>query len=180
MMITNWFQRPGTVAILSGGGAAFIYCLMIFVTLAHLESISGHILFDMRPFGYGAPEAAQILKDLGQEGRSYYLTRQIPLDTLYPALLALMLVSATCWLGQNFRSGRFGYVAIAFSIAAALADYAENLGVASMILNWPDVAPVLVGATSVASVAKAVLTTVAVLSVSGLGVFTLYRRKASL
>jgi hypothetical protein len=58
--MTNKFspKHIGTIAIGAGLVATSVYMLMINVTLAYLERVSGHIPFDMRPFGYGLADAS--------------------------------------------------------------------------------------------------------------------------
>ncbi|WP_108862472.1 hypothetical protein [Ruegeria sp. Alg231-54] len=79
--------------------AASVYFALVRITLVHLEFVSGQTPFDMRSFGYDPADAAELLGGLGMDGRKYYLTLQIPLDTLYPSLLALTLSSTICWFG---------------------------------------------------------------------------------
>ena len=159
----NLLKHSGKVAVVSGLISASIYFLMINVTLAHIEAVSGHVPFDMRPFGYGSIEASKILKSLGEEGRAYYLSHQIALDTLYPALLALTLIATICWFGKRMPNRNLVRFGIALSVGSALFDYFENLGVAAMIWNWPEVSIPLVYATSTATILKSALTTLAVL-----------------
>ena len=80
-----------------------IYLVMVLGTLRHLTDLAGVLPFDLRPTGYSQVDAEGLLEALGESGRQYYLTRQIPLDTLYPALLALTLMSTLRW-----RAFRFG------------------------------------------------------------------------
>ena len=158
-------KHIGMIAIGSGLIAASIYFLMMSVTLAHVEAVSGQVPFDMRPSGYGPAEAAALIEALGVEGRDYYLTRQIALDTFYPAMLAVTMICAICWLGQRVPNRRLVRLGIAFSVASALFDYVENLGIIVMISSWPEVSVPLVYATSSATVLKSVTTTLAVLLV---------------
>ena len=151
------------IAVGSAVIGASIYLLMINVTLAHLEAISGQVPFDMRPFGYGPTEAATLLDALGVEGRAYYLSHQIALDTLYPAMLASTLIATICWFGQHVTNRKLVRFGIALSVGSALFDYVENLGIAAMIWNWPEVPDLLVYAASSATILKSVSTTVAVL-----------------
>lgn len=169
-------RRHGMAAIAFGLATAALYVLMITVTLDHIETLSGQVAFDMRPSGYSPQEAAELLEALGKEGRTYYLARQIPLDIVFPALLAMTLVSAICWFGVRLPNRKLVGFGIALSVSAALFDYAENLGVSLMILNWPDLSHALVHATSAASVAKASLTTVAALTTLLLGAIWMRRR----
>ncbi|AKS47418.1 hypothetical protein SAMN05444287_2938 [Octadecabacter temperatus] len=159
----------GTIAIGSGAIAASIYLVMINVTLAHVHAVSGHVPFDMRPIGYGPADAVTLLDALGVEGRHYYLTRQLALDTLYPATLALTLVATICWFAQRFSHSILARAAIAVSVGSALFDYIENLGIAVMLWVGPDVSATLINATSVATIVKSALTTLAVLLVIVVG-----------
>lgn len=155
-------QRSGKIAIVAALLATSVYVAMISGTLAHLEFISGQTPFDMRPFGYTAADAASLLAALGEQGREYYLRRQIALDTIYPALLALTLSGAICWFGKFIPQKRLVRLGVAFAVAGALFDYLENLGIVAMIHGWPDVPGSLVHAASAATIAKSVMTTLAV------------------
>ena len=176
-----WTRHSGMAALCFGVLGAAIYALMITVTLAHLEAVSGQVPFDMRPFGYGPKSATALLEGLGIEGRRYYLSHQIPLDTAYPALLALTLISLVRWFRQNMPTPWLVRVGIILSISAALCDYVENLGIVAMILSWPDLSAPLVYASSAATLAKSIFTTAAVMIAIVIGVLaTRYRiRRAS-
>lgn len=163
--------------LIFGLAATAIYMLMISVTLAEIEAVSGEVPFDMRPLGYGPQEAKQLLDALGEEGRRYYLTRQIPLDTIYPALLAVTLISTICWLGSRLPHSAIARGGIAFSFGAALFDYLENLGVIAMILSWPNLPHQLVYAASSASIAKSGSTVAAVSTTIVLGSIWIRRFK---
>ena len=156
-------KKIGMIAVGAGLIGASIYALMINVTLAHIEAVSGHAPFDMRPFGYDPIEAATLLEALGMEGRAYYLSHQIALDTIYPAMLTLTLIATICWFGQRIPNRKLVSFGIAVSVGSGLLDYIENLGIAAMIWNWPQVSVPLVYATSTATILKSALTTVAVL-----------------
>lgn len=166
----NLSQHYGKIAVGAALLAASVYFAMVSVTLAHLEFVSGQVPFDMRPFGYGPSDAATLLDALGADGREYYLSRQIPLDTLYPALLALTLSSTVCWFGRHLPNRSIVYLGVAFAVGSALFDYLENLGIVAMIHGWPDVSASLVYAVSKATIAKSVMTTLAVMLVLATGV----------
>lgn len=167
-------RHAGLIAIAAGVIAAPIYLAMIGVTLAHIETVSGQRPFDMRPLGYGPTEAAALLDALGPEGRAYYLSHQIPLDTLYPAMMALTLIAAMRWLGRHTPGRTLVNLGTVVSVGAALCDYAENLGIVVMIQSWPNLSDPLVQSASTATIAKSVLTTLAMslaLLMAGLRVF---------
>ena len=54
-------RHIGVIAIGCGLIGTSIYLLMIKVTLARIEAVSGHVPFDMRPLGYGPADAATLL-----------------------------------------------------------------------------------------------------------------------
>jgi hypothetical protein len=163
--MTNRIQRKhiGLIALGAGILSTALYVLMINVTLAHIEAVAGQVPFDMRPFGYGSSEAATLLNALGVEGRNYYLSRQIPLDLLYPAMFAVTLIATVFWFGKRMPNSSLVRLGINLAVGAVLFDYAENLGIVAMIRSWPDTSDALVFATSAATIAKSALTTLAVL-----------------
>ncbi len=173
-------QNAGIIAVGSGVIAAFLYMLMLTVTLAHIQEVSGQVPFDMRPTGYGPTEAAALLEALGEEGREYYLSRQIALDTFYPVMLALTLTASILWFGHHMPNRRIIHIGVALSIGSALLDYAENLGIVAMILAWPEVSGPFVYAVSAATILKSVSTTLAVAIVFLLGVNWMRLSKADL
>ncbi|WP_270725739.1 hypothetical protein [Shimia sp. Alg240-R146] len=165
MKMTISTNQYGRQAALFGLAAAAVYLLMIFGTLAHIETLSGLRPFDMRPGGYSAELANSLIDALGSSGRWYYLTRQIPLDLIYPALMALTLISLFKWLGSRDVSQTLVQVGTWFAVAAAIADYLENAGICLMILSWPEISANTVLGASAASIVKSGLTTTVVLMV---------------
>jgi hypothetical protein len=158
-------KQYGLQAALLGFAAIGIYLIMIYVTLAHIEALSGLRPFDMRPGGYSPVEANTLLDALGASGRRFYLTRQIPLDLAYPALMALTLISLLKWLGSRGTDHRLVQIGIWLSIGTAIADYLENAGICIMILSWPNTSDSIIQAANVATIAKASLMTMAILTV---------------
>ena len=165
MTQTNSTQQYGRLAIVFGLAATCIYLVMINITLEYIETLTGLLPFDMRPGGYSPEQAYALLNALGTDGNRYYLTRQIPLDLIYPALMALTLVSVLKWLKAKHVARMLTKTGLWLSIGAAAADYLENAGIFMMILNSPEPPIYLIHAASFASIAKAGLTTLAVLSV---------------
>lgn len=163
MVQTVLSRYIGFVAVGCGLIATAIYMLMISVTLAHIEAVSGQVPFDMRPLGYHLEDAAMLLETLGAEGRAYYLSYQILLDTFYPAMLALTLIATFSWFGRGMPGSKLVRFGIILSVGCALFDYLENIGIAAMIWSWPEVSLPLVYAASTATIVKSILTSLAVL-----------------
>lgn len=162
-------------AIIFGICGLVIYLLMINVTLARIEAISGQQALDLRPFGYTALDAAELFNNLGTEGRSYYLTRQLPLDLIYPAMLALTLISIIRLF--SFKSGAHFVAKIGVLLAAGTAffDYAENALIAGMLVRFPNVPEGLVQISSITTQLKSGLTTGAVTIALGFVIFKVLR-----
>jgi len=155
------FPQHGSRILLFWGAAILVYFLMVFGTLADIERITGVSAFDMRPTGYSYADALALISALGDEGRRIYLMRQIPLDTVYPALLAISSASSLFWLSRSFGSTVRWYRAFAaMAYLAATADYAENLLIVWMLNAGPSVPEALVTAASLASVSKSILSTI--------------------
>jgi len=156
-----FYPQRGSRILLFWCAAMLVYILMVFGSLADIERITGVRAFDMRPNGYSYADALALISALGEEGRRVYLTMQIPLDMLYPALLAISSASSLCWLSQSFGSTARWYRAVA-SVAylAAIADYAENGLIVWMLNSGLGVPEALVTAASLASVSKSILSTV--------------------
>lgn len=163
-------MRMGTLTVCAGIIGALVYAVMIGVTLAHIQRVTGLVPFDMRPLGYSLQDAAQLLDALGEQGRGYYLKYQLPLDVVYPAMLAMTLGGAIVWFGRVMSGTKLVRIGVILSICSALFDYVENLCIGAMLLNWPDVPELLVQAASAATIAKSVATVLALLVTLFIGV----------
>jgi len=172
-------RNYGKRAAIFGIMAATVYAVMVLITLRNLQSISGVLPFDMRPTGYSYADAQLLLERLGATGRQYYLTRQLPLDIFYPPLLAYTLTSAFLWCGIVPASRGWIGFGIVLAWTAALADYCENIGIAALLLQWPDISTGLVTATSLASMVKAGTTMLAITVLLVVLARTVWRRARS-
>jgi hypothetical protein len=112
-----------------------IYLVMIFWSLPKLsEFAGGDLAFDLRPAGYSIEEAKTFIGALGSNGIDFYIEVQQRLDSLYPALLAIVLVGGL--LGLDFKG--WGWVFSVFAIAGSVFDYLENAAVRVMLQMGPD------------------------------------------
>ena len=147
-------RYPATLTILLPltGVTIILYLVMIFGPLALLQDIAGTPALDMRPLGYQPADAATFLDALGAEGRAIYLTRQIPLDLMYPGLLALTLAG---WFRRLGRGGA------AVAIAASICDYVENGLIVIILLGYPDAPDVYALSAGWATMLKSGLSTIA-------------------
>ena len=112
------------------------------------SSTQGIRCFDMN-FGYSYETASRFLSLLTQEGRKIYLTRQLPLDFLYPIAYGVFFAL----LIYRF-SGKKAAVVLPALLAAF--DYCENVCVCR-ILTVDNLPQTLVSVASVATIAKTVM-----------------------
>ena len=67
-----------------------VYTLMLTVTIPKtMDFANGMKLLDMMPMGYDLNYVSELFASLGENGRSTYLTNQIPVDMIYPLLFGL-------------------------------------------------------------------------------------------
>ena len=147
------------------GGLALLciglFATMIWSTLPPLRTIvEGHLEppFDLKSCGYDRSYANKYLDGLGEAGRHHYLTRQIPLDLIFPACYGTLGVSIWLWLLAKFRPPvaeriLMKWVAL-FPIVGALLDYAENACVAMLLIAYPQGAERTVRIASFATTSK--------------------------
>jgi len=147
-----------------------VYLIMVLVTLPHLRDLSGGMdAFDMLPGGYGFGDATTFLTAIGAEGRSYYLSRQIPLDMVYPGLFAISYALVWKWFLAKATGLPDMLGAVMFlPLFAGLADYAENAGIVAMLIKFPDLSEMLVATASTFTIIKAVSTTLFFVALVGL------------
>jgi hypothetical protein len=108
---------------------------MIFWSLPKLSQFAGgDLAFDLRPAGYSFEEAKIFIGALGPDGIDFYIEVQQRLDSVYPALLAIVLVGGL--LGLDFKG--WGWIFSVFAIAGSVFDYMENAAVRVMLQIGPD------------------------------------------
>jgi len=122
MVHTRLSRYIGFVALGCGLMATVIYVLMISVTLAHIEAVSGQVPFDMRPLAYRPEDAATPPEALGADGRAYYLRYPLTLDTVYPSMLSLTLIATTAWYGAHTAGTRPVPSVLGHSLGCALVE----------------------------------------------------------
>ena len=144
------------VVLLAGNGA--LWAVMFFGTLAHLQALAGGAApFDIRPLGYSYEEARSFLAATGEQGRAYYLSRQLILDTVYPPFYAASRALALWWLtmpGRLYDGAilqRWRWTLVAIPVVMASFDGVENVCIAKMLWTWPDLSPGLVQVSSLAT-----------------------------
>lgn len=137
-----------------------VYLFMLTVTIPKTMKFSnGMKLLDMLPTGYNQDYVNELLMTLGEQGRHIYLTKQIPVDMIYPLLFGLTysLLLAYFLKKLNKLKPPFSYLCL-LPIIAGIADYAENIGIITMLNSYPDLTTYIVQTSSTFSVIKSTST----------------------
>lgn len=89
---------------------------------------------DSQP-GYGINRLTELMELYGEHGRRIYAWASLTLDVLFPAVYATFL-AGLIWRCRPMRV--FGWLAL-LPVAGALFDLGENVQVAIMLVNFPEV-----------------------------------------
>lgn len=140
-----------------------LYGAMLTITIPAVHAYSGGLkILDLLPMGYSASYVQNLFEALGTEGRGKYLYEQIPLDTIYPALFAFTYSFLTMLIVRRIfpNESKFEYLCFV-PLVAGLFDYAENVGIISMLTLYPDFEIFLADLTNFATITKSIVSTVA-------------------
>ena len=139
-----------------------VYAYMLLVTIpATMEFSNGLQLLDMMPAGYDLEYVNTLFHTLGDTGRQMYLTKQIPVDMMYPLLFGISYAAVLAYflLKLPKLNSKFLYLCL-LPVIAGLADYLENIGIISMLNTYPNVTGSSVNITSIFSVIKSSATSI--------------------
>ncbi|WMI65079.1 hypothetical protein RBH94_13555 [Aestuariibaculum sp. YM273] len=139
-----------------------VYTFMLTVTIPKtMEFSNGMILLDMMPTGYDLNYVNELFTTLGENGRLIYLTKQIPVDMIYPLLFGLSYCLLLGYFLKKLKTFYSPYTYLCLiPIIAGIADYLENLGIITMLNNYPELKETTVYATNMFSVIKSISTSI--------------------
>jgi hypothetical protein len=142
--------------------AMIVYMTMLLYTIPIVNSFSPDMnLFDLSPTGYSETYATSLLETLGANGRSKYLTVQLPLDFIYPVLFAITCSLLLTWsfnkyLNENSKL----YYFILIPVFAGVFDYIENVLIIIMLESYPNVSSIVVELSSLSTILKSLFTSI--------------------
>lgn len=117
------------------GATLAVYLAMVLWSLPQIaDAAAGLRPFDLRPFGYGGPEARAFLAALSPEGTAFYLGVQHKLDIVYPPALAITLV----WAFLRLLPRGWALIAAIPALLGAVFDLFENAAVAGLLRAGAD------------------------------------------
>ncbi|ETK32259.1 hypothetical protein [Microbispora sp. ATCC PTA-5024] len=109
--------------------------------------------FDVRSW-WTLQDARIMLNACGPAGRTAYVHQQL-LDLIYPAALGALLLVATALPARRYGS-RWWPVLVP-AVAMTVLDYVENIGIWSLLLDWPHTHPAVIALAGAATAIKRVL-----------------------
>ncbi len=138
-----------------------VYATIMLVTIPAVQAQAPELpLFDMSPGGYSFAYAATLLAAIGESGRQLYLSRQLPLDFVYPGLVAVTYTLLLIWLFKQSFAAKSPIFYLAFVAAfAGFFDYLENIGIILMLRSYPDLSATTVALASISTILKSACTT---------------------
>ncbi|WP_299317272.1 hypothetical protein [uncultured Maribacter sp.] len=139
-----------------------VYAYMLLVTIpATVDFSNGLQLLDMMPTGYDLEVVNTLFHTLGDIGRQTYLTKQIPVDMIYPLLFGISYAAVLAYFLTKLPKLNPNYLYLCLlPIIAGIADYIENIGIISMLNTYPTVTETSVNITSMFSIIKSSSTTI--------------------
>lgn len=132
------------------------YVLMLTVTIPRTMSHSNGLkLLDLMPTGYDMNYVRELFDSLGEIGRGTYLTKQIPLDMVYPLLFGLSYCLLLAYFLKKLKKFRSPYSYLCLlPLIAGIADYLENFGIIIMLKSYPKLTQEMVNVTRFFSLTK--------------------------
>ena len=120
-----------------------------------IETFSGGIGAIDALIVYTPERAYEMIAAYGQQGRQYYATIALTVDTAFPLLLALTfsLILASVFRRAFARAG-VQHRAALVPVAALAADLLENAGIVALLLSYPKRLPAVAVLASAFSTTK--------------------------
>lgn len=138
-----------------------VYVLMVALTIPKTAAYAGGMkLLDMMPGGYDYNYVQQLFTALGEKGRHAYLFVQLPFDMVYPTLFTISYCLLLAWLLKKLqKQNSWLMYGCYLPLIGGLADYLENIGIITLLKQFPDITLQAVRITSLFSVIKSTTTT---------------------
>lgn len=142
--------------------SSILYFFMLTFTIPKVSAFAdGMKILDMMPEGYDIHYVNTLFSALGENGRDAYLYNQIPLDLIFPALFGLGYCLLFAFLLKKLNQIRSPFFYFSFlPLIAGISDYLENIGIMTMLNQYPNYSDETVTITSTFSFLKSSTTTI--------------------
>ena len=118
-----------------------------------LKITNGANILDFE-FGYTSDQAYTMITNLGEDGRSFYLTRIIPLDFPFPFAYMICYVGWIALLVKNIASLSVAKYLILVPFCAMIFDWIENIGIFFILNTYPELSVMAVQLASISGILK--------------------------
>lgn len=155
-------HSSGVKVLVLFGITMAVYALMLLFSIPKVHQFAGGMrLPDMMPEGYDFEYIMNLFSALGDNGRSMYLSLQLPIDMIYPALFAICYSLMLAYFLKKLRKEHSLLLVLCFlPFVAGVADYFENIGIIYMLKQFPDLTEQTVDIVSGFSVIKSTATSI--------------------
>ncbi len=151
-----------------------IYCLMLSVTIPKLHSFSSGLqIFDMSPV-FDREYAIALLQNLGEQGRLFYLTYQLPLDMLYAVLYGFCYSQILRHFLEKLGF-RKAYFWAFLPIISGSFDFLENIVIGILLYSFPVVNDVLLSILPLLTLGKMIFGIPSLLLFMTLGIWLFFK-----
>ncbi len=145
---------------------------------------NGVNLLDMMPTGYDLDYVENLFSLLGEKGRDTYLYRQIPIDMIYPLFFGISYCLLLAYFLDKLKKLNSFLIYLCFlPIIAGTFDYLENLGIITMLINYPIYSQKVIMSTNIFTIIKSIATSIyfvtLLIILIILGIKFISRKKAS-
>ncbi|MFT5821632.1 MAG: hypothetical protein ACI8ZM_002886 [Crocinitomix sp.] len=168
----------GKIVIISLILTYSVYAIMLLITIPDLLNYSqGLTILDLKPTGYTLEYVNHLFQMLGEDGRSYYLHYQLPIDFIYPLFFALSgFLTLVYFIRKSGFSHSFWKKIIYLPILAGIADYLENFGIIQLLGSFPNMHNGMVITSSCFSIAKSGATTLYFIALLSIIILTFVKK----
>lgn len=137
------------------------------------EALGDDIYLDLKLGGYDIAEVNAFLESIGPEWRAFYV-RSTVFDTIWPLGIALSGFLLAPW---GLNGNRKILLGMFFPVAFGVLDLFENIGILTMLANYPDISTALVAYSNACTVSKQLMIPGAFAASLALLVLALWRRR---
>ena len=129
-------------------------------------------------FNYSPAWVYTVLGDYGEQGRAAYVYLSGVFDFIFPLIYTLFLATTLSAILSRLLPGGSNWQKLSlFGLLPGIMDWLENIGILSLIFNYPHQLPWLVNITNIFTMAKYLFVLSNLLIIISGGVILLLRRK---
>ena len=147
------------------------------IGVAGLLSITGGASILDFEFGFTYETAYYMLTALGEEGRTFYLTRLLPLDFPFPFTVMLFGVGYMALLLKHIAPKRPYKYLLILPVLFMVFDWIENIGIIIMLLNFPNLPVWAALLASISGMLKYISSFGSIVAISVLFIIFLYSKR---